>query len=90
MKSDVLGLVSHIHEAKSDELDPSHPYCLELAQLASNAVDFTKTGVPVKIPMHLQNNIAPDFQREDGYISPKVLGQLFRLIEPPPEYSPIS
>ncbi|PBK70407.1 RdRP-domain-containing protein [Armillaria solidipes] len=90
MKSDVLGLVSHIHEAKSDELDPSHPYCLELAQLASNAVDFTKTGVPVKIPLHLQNNIAPDFQREDGYISPKVLGQLFRLIEPPPEYSPIS
>ncbi|KAK0462914.1 RNA dependent RNA polymerase-domain-containing protein [Desarmillaria tabescens] len=73
MKSDVLGLVSHIHEAKSDELDPSHPHC-----------------VPVKIPLHLQNSIAPDFQREDGYISPKVLGQLFRLIEPPPEYSPIS
>ncbi|KAK0201149.1 RNA dependent RNA polymerase-domain-containing protein [Desarmillaria ectypa] len=90
MKSDVLGLVSHIHEAKSDELDPSHPHCLELAQLASNAVDFTKTGVPVKIPLHLQSSIAPDFQREDGYISPKVLGQLFRLIEPPPEYSPIS
>ncbi|KAK0471929.1 RNA dependent RNA polymerase-domain-containing protein [Armillaria novae-zelandiae] len=90
MKSDVLGLVSHIHEAKSDELDPSHPDCLELAQLASNAVDFTKTGVPVKIPVHLQNNSAPDFQREDGYISHKVLGQLFRLIEPPPEYSPIS
>ncbi|KAG7442680.1 RdRP-domain-containing protein [Guyanagaster necrorhizus] len=90
MKSDVLGLVSSIHEAKSDELEPSDPQCLELARLASNAVDFTKSGVPVKIPLHLQNSEGPDFQREGGYESPKVLGQLYRLIQPPLEHIPIS
>ncbi len=90
MKSDVLGLVSHIHEAKSDNLDPSDPQCLELAQLASDAVDFTKTGVPVKIPLHLQKSEAPDFQREGGYLSNKVLGKLYRLIQPPLEYTPVS
>ncbi|KAK0471924.1 RNA dependent RNA polymerase-domain-containing protein [Armillaria novae-zelandiae] len=90
MKSDVLGLVTHTHEAKSDNLNPSDLQCLELAQLASDAVDFTKTGVPVKIPLHLQNSAAPDFQREDGYPSTKILGNLYRLIQPPLEYTPVS
>ncbi|KAH8823568.1 RNA dependent RNA polymerase-domain-containing protein [Flagelloscypha sp. PMI_526] len=94
MTSDVLGLVSHTHLALSDKYSPSHPHCIRLAQLASNAVDFGKSGAPVNLPEHLMKDRSrPDFMSSPGqvcYRSEKVLGDLFRLIEPPPKFVPSS
>ncbi|KAJ7215012.1 RNA dependent RNA polymerase-domain-containing protein [Mycena pura] len=50
IKSDVLGVVSHFFAAVADHRGPDHEYCLDLAKLASDAVDFPKSGVPVNIP----------------------------------------
>lgn len=47
MKNDVLGRVCNAHLALADQLSPSDEQCLTLARLASQAVDFTKTGVAV-------------------------------------------
>lgn len=94
MKSDVLGLVSVNHLARSDNTSPAHQDCIDLAALASNAVDFAKSGVPVVLPSELlKRTNRPDFMTFDptkpkGYTSRKVLGSLFRLIEPPPKYEP--
>ena len=49
MKNDVLGRVCNTHMARSDLYGPSDFECRELAALASQAVDFTKTGVKVPI-----------------------------------------
>ena len=48
MKNDLLGRVCNAHMALADQGSPSDPICLELAELASQAVDFPKTGVPVE------------------------------------------
>ncbi|KAJ7469306.1 RNA dependent RNA polymerase-domain-containing protein [Mycena galericulata] len=93
IKSDVLGIVASIHQAVADRLGPQHPHCLELAKLNSDAVDFAKSGVPVHIPEHLRPEWYPDFmgrEPECSYASPRVLGMMYRLIEPAPEYQPIS
>ncbi|KAJ7678631.1 RNA dependent RNA polymerase-domain-containing protein [Mycena rosella] len=93
IKSDVLGIVASHHLAVADRFGPEHPDCLELAQLNSNAVDFAKSGVAVHIPSRLQPVRFPDFMGKDpdsSYPSPRVLGMMYRLIEPAPEYQPLS
>ncbi|KAJ7445328.1 RNA dependent RNA polymerase-domain-containing protein [Mycena latifolia] len=93
IKSDVLGIVASHHQAIADRFGPEHRDCLELAKLNSDAVDFAKSGVPVHIPPHLRPVRFPDFMGKDAecsYPSPRVLGMMYRLIEPAPEYVPLS
>ncbi|KAJ7358168.1 RNA dependent RNA polymerase-domain-containing protein [Mycena albidolilacea] len=90
-EKDVVGVVANAHLALADRHGPDHPSCLELAQLHSNAVDFAKSGVAVVIPQRLRPERFPDFMDREpdrSYPSPRVLGKMYRLIEPAPEYQP--
>ncbi|PSR72361.1 hypothetical protein PHLCEN_2v11767 [Hermanssonia centrifuga] len=73
--------------------------CLELARLASKAVDFSKSGVPVSENEIPQVPEYPDFMGKDYkairifqkqpmnvYPSEKVLGRMFRTIDPEPVF----
>ncbi|KKK14548.1 hypothetical protein AOCH_004250 [Aspergillus ochraceoroseus] len=64
MQSDLLGVIATKHMILADqmELGTSHSDCKKLAQLHSTAVDFSKTGVPVKLnEMPIMNRCRPDF-----------------------------
>ena len=90
MKSDLLGHISILHLRIADSLDPGCQSCLELAELASQAVDFPKTGAAVHIKSlpRLDEKRKPDFLCPDGsgmnpkkyYLSKKILGRLFRNV----------
>jgi len=65
MNSDRLGQISNKHKVRSDLHNEGtvHPDCVTLAQLASDAVDFSKSGKPVdmqKVP-NGKDHIRPDF-----------------------------
>ena len=49
MKNDQLGRIANLHQAVADQKDEGtfHPDCLLLAEKASTAVDFSKTGIRV-------------------------------------------
>jgi len=79
-----------MHLRFADLNDPGCKECLELAEHASHAVDFQKTGTPVKfqdIP-RLKKQPKPDFLSREGrdptgenfYNSKKLLGHLFRRV----------
>jgi RNA-dependent RNA polymerase len=70
------------HNIHSDE-------CLKLAQLASVAVDFMKSGTPVEFMVNgpLQPFSWPDYmEKPKTYRSSHVLGEMFRHIIPTPAY----
>lgn len=50
MKNDALGRIATLHQTLADqrELGVFDPDCLTLANLHSTAVDFSKTGIPVR------------------------------------------
>ncbi|KIK99941.1 hypothetical protein PAXRUDRAFT_30186 [Paxillus rubicundulus Ve08.2h10] len=90
IEADLVGHIAISHLRFSDRADPSCKECLDLAQLASHAVDFPKTGTPVKfqnLPRH-PDRTKPDFLAREGadvesdmyYNSKKLLGQLFRRV----------
>jgi RNA dependent RNA polymerase len=64
MENDQLGRIANMHQQLAD-INPGgtlHPDCLTLAELHSDAVDFSKTGIPAdmkKIPRY--RNFKPDF-----------------------------
>ncbi|KAH8087828.1 hypothetical protein BXZ70DRAFT_535849 [Cristinia sonorae] len=82
---------------------PRSQQCLFLAKLASDAVDFPKSGIPVAsidIPVVKEY---PDYMGKDynsvrvfkkkpvkSYKSEKALGQMFRLIEEEPKFNQTS
>lgn len=79
-----------MHLRFADLKNPGCEECLQLAEHASHAVDFPKTGTPVKfqdIP-RLKKQPKPDFLSHEGrdptgvnfYNSTKLLGRLFRRI----------
>ena len=79
-----------MHLRFADLNDPGCKECLQLAEHASHAVDFPKTGTPVKfqdIP-RLKKQPKPDFLSREGrdptgdniYNSKKLLGNLFRRV----------
>ncbi|KIY65187.1 RdRP-domain-containing protein [Cylindrobasidium torrendii FP15055 ss-10] len=86
--NDVVGQIASRHLEISD-FSPQGVFdekCLKLAELASHAVDFTKSGVPVnrwEIP-RTETRFKPDFMaREDEmhvYKSRKALGEMFRAV----------
>ncbi|TKA65730.1 hypothetical protein B0A49_07514 [Cryomyces minteri] len=64
LATDRLGQISTIHQQLADQHPEGtlHPDCVKLAGMASTAVDFSKTGIPVDMdecPRH--NNLRPDF-----------------------------
>ncbi|EKM49158.1 uncharacterized protein PHACADRAFT_201955 [Phanerochaete carnosa HHB-10118-sp] len=97
MKNDVLGRVCNAHMALADLHGPSDFQCRELASLASQAVDFSKTGVAVQQSEIPRLEEYPDFMGKEyksirifkkqeirSYSSEKVLGRMFREIDPEP------
>ncbi|KAL0945576.1 hypothetical protein HGRIS_014736 [Hohenbuehelia grisea] len=97
IKTDLLGHISILHLRIADHHDPSHPDCLVLAEKASHAVDFPKTGTPVdfrSLP-RAPSELKPDFLSGEGvnpeasnssyYPSQKLLGRLYRNV-PLPEH----
>lgn len=50
MENDQLGRISTLHQTLADQKADGtfDPQCILLAQLASTAVDFSKTGIPVR------------------------------------------
>ncbi|KAF2814287.1 RNA-directed RNA polymerase [Mytilinidion resinicola] len=69
METDQLGRISTLHQILADKHTTKdlpgtfHPECIKLAEMASTAVDFSKTGIPVdlsKLPRG-DNGVRPDF-----------------------------
>ena len=58
LNSDVLGKIdnSHLGIAEKSYLKAKDEKCLKLANLHSDAVDFVKHGIEVKIPTNLKCN----------------------------------
>ncbi|KAL5116812.1 hypothetical protein ACEQ8H_005293 [Pleosporales sp. CAS-2024a] len=65
MKNDKLGQISNMHKIRADknELGTFGNECIKLAKLASDAVDFSKSGVPANMADIPRGNdkIRPDF-----------------------------
>ncbi|GLB43035.1 putative rdRP-domain-containing protein [Lyophyllum shimeji] len=103
LEADLVGTISnrHLCIADLDPLGPECADCLLLAEYASHAVDFPKTGRPVdfsKLP-RTNTRLKPDFlstevtdtSRPDSafYPSKKILGTLYRRVplrDDDPEY----
>ncbi|XVF85596.1 hypothetical protein PTKIN_Ptkin17bG0129700 [Pterospermum kingtungense] len=86
MLSDSLGIICNAHTVFADKepLKARSRACIELAKLASIAVDFPKTGIPAKIPHHLCVKQYPDFMEKPdkfSYESQGVIGRLYREVE---------
>lgn len=65
MESDQLGHICNLHMQFADRARTGtrDPQCIHLAAMASTAVDFSKTGVPVNMDQlpRLRDNAKPDF-----------------------------
>jgi len=88
IKSDVKGMIYNAHTAHAD-INIHSEKCLKLAELASVAVDFMKSGNPVEFRVngHLQPSSWPDYmEKPRSYRSSHVVGQMFRFITPTPAY----
>ncbi|MCJ1416306.1 hypothetical protein MMC32_002641 [Xylographa parallela] len=89
MKNDLLPRIAHAHLATADYLPKGvkEEKCVKLASHHSCAVDYPKTGVPAKIPRSLHPRMWPHFMekrhkpKDQIYVSKKVLGQLYDLVE---------
>ncbi|XP_031259889.1 probable RNA-dependent RNA polymerase 1 [Pistacia vera] len=86
MVNENLGIICNAHSAFADK----SPFkamcwqCIQLAKLASIAVNFSKTGVPTKIPQHLQVRSFPDYLEKlesESYESQSVIGKLYREVK---------
>ncbi|XP_044489065.1 probable RNA-dependent RNA polymerase 1 [Mangifera indica] len=86
MAKENLGIICNAHIAFADK-SPQKAMCrqcIQLAKLASIAVDFSKTGVPAIIPRHLQVNRFPDYlekRERESYESTTVIGKLYREVK---------
>ncbi|OAX43638.1 hypothetical protein K503DRAFT_680643, partial [Rhizopogon vinicolor AM-OR11-026] len=92
IEADLVGLIATHHLRFSDLNDPSCNECIQLANFASHAVDFPKSGTPVNftdLPKFPRNTPRPDFLAKEGadlgnndqyYSSKKLLGTLFRRV----------
>ena len=88
ISNDLLGIISHYHVAVSD-MKPAgarDELSIQLAKLASIAVDSPKTGVTPNIPSEATSLIKekgyPDFMEKTestSYPSVKLLGELYQL-----------
>lgn len=89
MKNDRLPTIAHAHLALADysPYGPNDSSCLELAKLHSDAVDYPKSGVPVRLRPNHRPKSWPHFMdkkhlpAEKIYKSKKILGQLYDMVE---------
>ncbi|CAO2187458.1 unnamed protein product [Urochloa humidicola] len=86
MVTDNLGRISNAHVVRADRSEDGamDGKCIQLAELAANAVDSLKTGEIVTMPIDLRPTEYPDFMgKEDAisYKSTKILGELYRSIK---------
>jgi RNA-dependent RNA polymerase len=82
--NDNLGQICNAHLAQADQSETSarDSACIELARLASYAVDFPKTGIPAEFPLKLRPQSYPDFMEhphKSQHESQKALGKVYRL-----------
>ena len=89
MKNDSLGRIAHAHLAQADQQDEgvnSH-ICLELAKLHSQAVDYSKSGIPAIMDRSLAPKRWPHFMEKRWksdkqiYKSTSVLGLLYDRVQ---------
>jgi hypothetical protein len=84
-------MISNRHLCIADHQGPEHGDCLLLAELASHAVDFPKTGTPVNFNrLPRAPDVKPDFlstevtdtssPNSSFYPSKKILGRLYRRV----------
>ncbi|KAL4739107.1 RNA dependent RNA polymerase-domain-containing protein [Aspergillus similis] len=89
IKNDCLPKIAHAHLAWGDYLDDglNEAKCIRLAQLHSNAVDYSNTGIPAVMIRDLEPHKWPHFMEKNNrpesarYHSKKVLGQLYDAVE---------
>ena len=82
IEGDRLGVIANSHLAHADGQKRGifSQECLDLAQMHSDAVDFPKTGFPVRIPSKLRPMKYPHYmlkRDKSMYNSEHVLGQLY-------------
>lgn len=80
METDQLGMLCNVHLQLADQqpLGVLDPNCIKIARMASVAVDYSKTGIPIdmnELPRHNRNR--PDFMAP----SPRVLISEFGELE---------
>nr|QZA51933.1 RNA-dependent RNA polymerase 4 [Paramecium bursaria] len=86
LNSDVLGKIdnSHLGIAEKSYLKAKDEKCLKLAILHSDAVDFVKHGIEVKIPTNLKCNLWPDYMEKENKLiqfdGQSILGRIYREI----------
>ncbi|KAF8063609.1 RdRP-domain-containing protein [Lyophyllum atratum] len=94
LEADLVGMISnrHLCIADQDPLGPECNDCLRLAEYASHAVDFPKTGTPVDFSQLPRGptRLKPDFLSTEVtdasspnspfYPSKKILGRLYRRV----------
>ncbi|KAJ9096569.1 hypothetical protein QFC19_007101 [Naganishia cerealis] len=92
LKNDMLGQIANNHLAWTDLKSPFSYECSQLSRLHSVAVDFAKTGVPADLPIGLRVFKWPDFmgKPDNTYRSEKILGKLFRIVDPEPVFEELS
>lgn len=93
MKNDTLGQISNAHLAWADWLPDSvkSEECKRLAELASMAVDYVKSGVPAVMEKGLRPKQWPHFMEKHRsvYRSERIVGQLYDkvvLVDFKPQY----
>ncbi|WVW85521.1 hypothetical protein I302_107559 [Kwoniella bestiolae CBS 10118] len=94
--NDVLGQVDNCHLALSDTLTPFHDDCLALSDIHSvrdlSILIMRSSGIAATLPPNLRPRTWPDFMDKDDvkktYTSNGVLGELFRIVQPDPHFSP--
>ncbi|PGH12159.1 hypothetical protein AJ79_04453 [Helicocarpus griseus UAMH5409] len=86
MQNDRLPQIAHAHLAFADYLENgvNEEKCIRLAALHSAAVDYNKTGIPVRMTRDLKPKKWPHFmekkcKKSSEYISRKILGQLYDI-----------
>ncbi|KAI1323930.1 RNA dependent RNA polymerase-domain-containing protein [Xylariaceae sp. FL0255] len=87
MKNDSLKRIALAWLAQADNLPagPKDPYCVRLAQLHSNAVDYNKSGRPAHLEERLVPKKFPHFMEKPSwktYHSWRILGRLYDAVAP--------
>jgi len=81
LRNHSLGIISNAHAVKSDEYGIRSAQAIDLAYLASESVDFVKTGVIVDLAKEVRPEKFPDYMEKSdkpSYKSAKAIGMMFR------------
>ncbi|KAI9028179.1 RNA dependent RNA polymerase-domain-containing protein [Phycomyces nitens] len=87
VSNDNLDQIVEAYTAIADQskLGALDGHCSRLAELYSQATDFPNTGIPAEFPLDLRVKKFPDFMQnkdKESYESTKILGKIFRTIDP--------